>query len=96
MNNEFILTPIPVIDLMSMFEELLLRVIGKTTPTAPSQDDELLTTKEVATLLKKSKTTIYAWKKAGILPFLKISNKVLYKKHEVLAAPEKIERKKWL
>ena len=34
--------------------------------------------------------------KYSIALFHQISRKIYFKKHEVLAAPEKIERKKWL
>jgi excisionase family DNA binding protein len=48
---------------------------------------------DVSKLLKVSKVTIHAWKKAGLLPFYRIGRRVYFKESEVLEAMKKIDRK---
>jgi excisionase family DNA binding protein len=51
-----------------------------------STDDEILTTKEVAALLKKPVQTIYKWASMGTgPPFYKIGKENRYKRSEVMA-----------
>jgi predicted DNA-binding transcriptional regulator AlpA len=47
-------------------------------------DDELIKINEVAKLFGVSTTTIFNWKRAKKLPSYRISNKVYYKKNEIL------------
>lgn len=59
-------------------------------PEAPTiKEDELIKTKELAELLSVSSVTIHNWKIKGLLPFYRISNKVYFKKNEVLEALKK-------
>jgi len=68
-------------------------VVGKQKPhkrksfmdVEPLQD-ELLSRKEVAVMLKISMTTLYHWTKNGLLKSYKIGNRVLYKRSEVESA----------
>ncbi|WP_050899193.1 helix-turn-helix domain-containing protein [Marinitoga piezophila] len=46
-------------------------------------EDEFLTKKEVAKLLKVSEVTIYRWSKQGILKPIKIGKKVLFKRADI-------------
>jgi excisionase family DNA binding protein len=52
-------------------------------------EEELLKADEAATLLQVSKMTLYKWRKAGILPFHRISSRIYFKKSELLEAMTK-------
>ena len=54
---------------------------------------DLIRLSEVARMLKVSKVTIHTWKKKGYIPFYRISNKIYFKKAEVLASLKSIKRK---
>ena len=58
--------------------------------TLPKDEFELLKVVDVAKLLKVSKVTIHQWKKKGLIPFTRISNKVYFNKKDVLSALKKI------
>jgi len=47
--------------------------------------DELLTRQQVADLLKVTLTTLWHWNNNGILPTIKIGNKVRYRRSDVEA-----------
>lgn len=56
----------------------------------PNNDNEvLMTLSDVAIWLKKSKVTIHKWKKNGVIPFHRISNKIYFKRNEVLESLQK-------
>ncbi len=59
------------------------------------EEDQLIKIDEVCKILQVSKVTVHSWKKAGKIPFHRISNKVYFKKSEILEALQKIERKVW-
>lgn len=77
--------------------ELIADEIGKALsanqPVADVVDDtdELIKIADVAKMFKVSKVTIFKWKKQGKIPFFRISNKVYFKRSEVLASMIKIE-----
>ena len=64
--------------------KLLKEVSGKTTEKV--DDDELLTTEEAMTLAKVSRPTLHRWKKAGLIPFIKIGKNVRYRKSDFIDA----------
>ncbi len=78
---------------MNEFEALIQSIVQRTFKRmfaewkAP-QSDEFITLEEVARLLKKSKVTLHAWKKKGILPFYRLEGNVYFKRDEVLNAPK--------
>ena len=49
-------------------------------------DNDLLTRKETADILKISLPTLWAWTNKGIIPAYRIGNKVRYKKADILTA----------
>jgi predicted site-specific integrase-resolvase len=49
---------------------------------------------DVCNLLQVSWVTINKWKKSGRIPFHRISNRVFYKKSEILESLEKIDLQK--
>ena len=56
---------------------------------AENKPDELLTRQEVAEMLGVTLTTLYHWNNKGILPTIKIGNKVRYRRSDVEAALKK-------
>lgn len=48
-------------------------------------DVELLNIKQVCDLLKISKVTLHKWKRVGKIPYYRISNKIYFKKSEIIA-----------
>lgn len=50
---------------------------------------DLIRLSEVARMLKVSKVTIHTWKRKGLIPFYRISNKIYFKKDEVIASLNK-------
>lgn len=94
MNTQVILTSISLDDLKIVITESLSSELQKFSPKQPPiQDDQLIKINEVAKILNVSKVTIFAWKKSGKLPFYRISNKIYFKRNEILEALKKIERK---
>ncbi len=53
-------------------------------------DNDLLTRKETADILKISLPTLWAWTNKGIIPAYRIGNKVRYKKADILTALHKM------
>lgn len=54
-----------------------------------NNEDQLLRISQLAVLLSVSKQTIHNWKKQGLINCYRISNKVFFKKSEVLASLKK-------
>ena len=59
----------------------------------PIKEDKNWSAKETAEYCKVSLVTIHSWTKKGILKKYKISNRIFYKKSEVLEAIQEIETK---
>ena len=55
-----------------------------------SGEELLLKIEEVSDILKVSKVTIHKWKKSGRIPFHRISNRIFFKKSEILDSLKKI------
>lgn len=58
--------------------------------------ESLLKIEEVSEILKVSKVTVHKWKKAGKIPFHRISNRIFFKKNEILESLKKISSTKSL
>ena len=67
-------------------------VISNPQQPQPDQDEELIKIEEASKLLNVSKATIHAWKKAGLIPFHRISNKIYFKKNEIINSLKKVNR----
>lgn len=59
-----------------------------------SDNTELMTLPDVCRYLQKSRVTIHKWKKTGILPFYRMSNKIYFKRAEVDSALIKAKNSK--
>lgn len=55
-------------------------------------DDRLLTRQETANLLSISLVSLWDWTRKDLIPAYRIGNKVRYKKSEVLAALQKMNK----
>lgn len=53
--------------------------------------DDLIKIDEVCQILQVSKVTVHAWKKSGKIPFHRISNRIFFKKAEVLESLKRID-----
>ena len=93
MNNNIILTTIPLEDFKSVMHEIVREELrseaSQLKHEAPSTQEELIKIDSAAKLLGVSKVTIHSWKKKGILPFYRLSNKIYFKKSEVILALQK-------
>jgi excisionase family DNA binding protein len=95
MLTQSLITDIP----LNQFREILADVVRieleKVSSTHEKQvpQEELIKIEDVCRLFKVSKVTIHSWKKSGRLPFYRISNKIYFKKNEVIEAMNKIERR---
>ena len=67
-------------DLLESIEEVLSSIEEQ---KKPEETLELLTTKEVAKILRVNKQTVRRWTEAGRLKSYGIGNRVYYKRHEV-------------
>jgi excisionase family DNA binding protein len=92
--NELILSQITLEDLANILTAKVIAGVSNLLPQqAQLKEDQLIKLNEVAELLHVSKVTIFAWKKAGKIPFYRISNKVYFKKQEVIDALNKVQRR---
>ena len=97
MQTQILLTGIPVTEFQSLIAETVRNEVSFLKQTdSQAQNDELIKLNEVAVLLNVSKVTIHSWKKSGKIPFYRISNKVYFKKNEVLEALKKVNRRELL
>jgi excisionase family DNA binding protein len=62
---------------------------GKLNTSHEEKTDILIKLDEVSKLLGVSKVTIHSWKRKGLIPFYRISNKIYFKEDEVMAALKK-------
>jgi excisionase family DNA binding protein len=81
-------------ELKKLIHEGLLKALEEYQVNKPAIEqnqikDDLIRLSEAARLLKVSKVTIHAWKRKGLIPFYRISNKIYFKKSEILAALRK-------
>ncbi len=60
----------------------------KATNKDTNSDDELLTRKEVMEILKVSHATLYHYQINGIIPYLKIGNRVYFKRKDIYDNPK--------
>lgn len=105
MNVQLEIDPATIEKLKSIIGETVEKVVKKLlletrVPNEPIKtDDQLLTRDEVMKMLKISHSTLYHYQREGIIPFLKIGNRVYFKKKDILENDELkgcfIDYKKW-
>lgn len=92
--NNLILSSLSIDDLRTVISDSISNELQKFKQQEPQkQDDRLIKIDDVAKMLNVSKVTVHSWKKLGKIPFYRISNKVYFKKNEVLECLKKIEKK---
>ncbi len=65
-------------------DKLMFKIQNYLDELSKSKNDELLTRKEVANYLRISLVTIHSWNKYGILNPIRMGNRILYKKQDIL------------
>lgn len=88
MSNQIIMTSISIEDLSNIINVAVEKAILKLKepadqPTEESTND-FISLEAVAKLLRVSKVTLHAYKKAGLIPFHRLGRRVLFRKSEVL------------
>lgn len=63
--------------------KLLQNIEVKPSNNGNHSDDELLTRKDVMKMLQISHATLYNYQRKGILPFLKVGNRVYFRKEDI-------------
>ena len=76
--------------LQEQFVKLHKELAGIRDKINGKSDNDLLTRKETADILKISLPTLWAWTNKGIIPAYRIGNKVRYKKADILTALHKM------
>jgi excisionase family DNA binding protein len=89
-----IFTTVSETELREMIQQQVEEAI-KTTSTPQPVNNELLTRKQVATLLGISLVTLHDWTKRGIIPALRIGTRIRFKQVDVMAALQQIETIKY-
>ncbi len=90
-----LLNGINLSDIKKVLREVLEEKSNDFTKPVNSEDQEYLTRKEVAKLLKISLTTLNDWSKQGIVQAYRIGNRVLYKKKEIEDSVSKVQSIKY-
>ena len=86
-----LLNGINLSDIKKVLREVLEEKSNDFAKPVKSEDQEYLTRKEVAKLLKISLTTLNDWSKQGIVQAYRIGNRVLYKKKEIEDSVSKVQ-----
>lgn len=92
-NNQVIILQLNRGELKDLIQESFQDLMSQGNLKAERKDDgdPLMKMKEICDLLRVSKVTIHQWKKTGRIPFHRISNRIFFKKSEVLESLKKID-----
>ncbi len=90
-----LLNGINLSDIKKVLREVIDEKSNDFAKPVKSEDQEYLTRKEVAKLLKISLTTLNDWSKQGIVQAYRIGNRVLYKKKEIEDSVSKVQSFKY-
>ena len=93
--ESILLNGINLSDIKKVLREVLEEKSNDFAKPVKSEDQEYLTRKEVAKLLKISLTTLNDWSKQGIVQAYRIGNRVLYKKKEIVDSVSKVQSFKY-
>ncbi|MBD3582747.1 helix-turn-helix domain-containing protein [Flavobacterium selenitireducens] len=80
-------------ELSEMIRASVRAEIALAQPPSTSDQEELLSYKQVADIFQKSRQTIHAWASKGILQPYGIESQVYFKRSEVLASLQKLSTK---
>lgn len=84
MNNLVVISCDELKSIISQTVTDALHKLPKQEQPASHDENDLLTIDEASKLLKKSTITLHNWKKQGIIPYHRISNRIYFKKSELL------------
>ena len=76
-------------ELKALIRDAVNEVNEKLPTSELVKEDQLISLNECADFLSVSLVTIHTWKKAGLIPFYRISNKIYFKKNEVIGSLKK-------
>jgi len=93
--DPILLNGINLSDIKKVLREVLEEKSNDFAKPVKSEDQEYLSRKEVAKLLKISLTTLNDWSKQGIVQAYRIGNRVLYKKKEIEDSVSKVQSFKY-
>lgn len=93
--DPILLNGINLSDIKKVLREVLEEKSNDFAKPVKSEDQEYLSRKEVAKLLKISLTTLNDWSKQGIIQAYRIGNRVLYKKKEIEDSVSKVQSFKY-
>jgi hypothetical protein len=79
-------------ELKQLISDAVLQAVDKTNPQQPEKEDQLIKLSEASKLLGVSKVTIHTWKRIGLIPFYRISNKIYFKKNELIQSLKKAKK----
>ncbi|MFC2103372.1 helix-turn-helix domain-containing protein [Bacteroidota bacterium] len=91
--NNLILHSLQPHELKQLISEAVSQAVDKTIPQPPDDDEELIKVSDASKLLGVSKVTIHAWKRDGLIPFYRISNKIYFKKNELIDSLKKSKQR---
>lgn len=79
-------------ELKELIQLSIIEALKESKPSSINEGSKecLLKIDEVSEILKVSKVTIHKWKKSGRIPFHRISNRIFFKKSEILDSLKKI------
>ena len=90
-----LLNGINLAELKELLREVIDEKLIEIKPSTEAKNQEYLSRKEVAQLLKISLTTLNDWSKQGIVQSYRIGNRVLYKKIEIENSVSKVQSFKY-
>lgn len=91
MNKQIIqIESITADDLQNRFNRIESMLNAMLNGYKPQVDDELMTTEQVCKLLDIDRSTAHLWRKKGILSAVGISNRVYFRKSDILNALVKL------
>jgi len=91
MDQQIVLTPVPLTDLVS---EIVRALRADLDTTTPQPAEELLTRTETAKQLHVTLPTLRAYTQRGYVKGYRMGNRVLYKRNEVLDALQQMRSAK--
>lgn len=79
----FVLYSMPIDELIATIRECIKSDLLKHMP-APTDKEELITSKDAIKILGITLPTLYSWRKAGKVKFYRIGSHIRYKEKEVM------------
>jgi excisionase family DNA binding protein len=96
MLDKFILSSIPLDELVTVISETVKKEVESATSfRKPESESEYITRQDAARILGISLPTLNDWSKRGVLPSYRIQSRVRYKKAEVLDSLKQVQTIKY-